>query len=88
MYSISKEGIKLNIRFVLPPGGDSGVSSNKLSPGEAFLIEKTRNLKVQSKTELESNEPDQVSQTRTGVRERVAQHNSLNGLPATWAGLY
>lgn len=66
MYSGNKQGIKLNIRFVLPPGGDSGVGSNKLSPGEALLMEKTRNLKVQSKTELESNGHGQVSQTRTG----------------------
>lgn len=35
-------------------------------------MEKTRNLKVQSKTELESDEHDQVSEQRTGGLDRVA----------------
>ena len=51
-------------------------------------MEKTRNLKVQSKTNLESSEYNQVSQTRVWVRERVCQDNLQNGLPAILAGHY
>lgn len=88
MYSVNKRGVELNIRFVLPPGGGGGTGTNKLSPEEALMMEKTRNLNVQNKTKLEGSQHDQVSQARTGVRERVAQDNLLNTLPAVLAGLY
>ena len=57
--------------FFLPPGSGGGMGSNKVSPGEALLMDKARNLNVQSKTNLESREYNQVSQTRVWVKERV-----------------
>lgn len=43
-YSVTKRVLKLNIRFVLPPGGSSGMGHNKISLREALLMAKMRNL--------------------------------------------
>ena len=59
-----------------------------VSKSQTRLMEKTRNLKVQSKTNLESSEYNQVSQTRVWVRGRVCQDKLQNGLPAILAGHY
>lgn len=61
---------ELNSRFVLLPRGGDEMGSNTLSPGMALLMAKTGDLKVQSKTKLESSERGQVSQTRIAMRER------------------
>ena len=58
MYTVSKRDTELHSRFVIPPGGGDRVGSHELSPWEAILMEKTRNMRGPSKSKLASSEQD------------------------------